>query len=362
MWRDELDSSLSSWRDSQWREWEERYASREREASVPELPLRSQVPERLPFAADGFDQVIYGGIPRQNVVLISGTPGSGKSLLVRQAALVAALGGVPTVVYTAEEHPYELVESYRRYFGVDITPFLSARLIRVVYLCYVCPKTSSFDVISLYDKPQKGLASDMYRSGRAGYKLSIVDSVSLLWSSAPSTARSIMVQLHGAAKASRQTALIVSQIGREEEGFGGPGVEHASDGLIQMRLGYYEGVLRRLLRVPKMRNSKHTPYQHVYEIESGLKLEWTKYAFGTYKLTVRDVPRERVVEMAKATAESYRAVAKVFESNWAETRELLKGKADELDSLHERLIIGIEQRAEELEGLEELSEEPSEGE
>jgi len=69
-------------------------------------------------------------------------------------------------------------------------------------------------------------------------------------------ARSIVMQLKRILAGLGCTAIFVSQVSAGEKGFGGPGVEHAVDGIVRLDLDEFEGQLYRSVIVWKMRDSK----------------------------------------------------------------------------------------------------------
>jgi len=62
------------------------------------------------------------------------------------------------------------------------------------------------------------------------------------------------------------TAFLVSQVSVTERGFGGPGVEHAVDGIIRLDLDEIDGELVRSIIIWKMRGTKHDMRRHPFEI------------------------------------------------------------------------------------------------
>ena len=54
----------------------------------------------FPTGVAGLDTLLGGGIPRRQMVIIAGTPGSGKTILCSQIAFLAAARGVPVVLGT----------------------------------------------------------------------------------------------------------------------------------------------------------------------------------------------------------------------------------------------------------------------
>lgn len=82
----------------------------------------------------------------------------------------------------------------------------------------------------------------------------------------PATARAVVMNLKRVLAGLGCTSILVSQISVGERGFGGPGVEHAADGIIRLDLDEVEGELRRSLIVWKMRGTSHSMRRHPFEI------------------------------------------------------------------------------------------------
>lgn len=76
--------------------------------------------EKVPTGLKGLDDVLRGGIPRGSLTLLSGGPGTGKTLIGMEILVRNALAGTPGVILTFEERDTAL----RRYaggFGWDLT-------------------------------------------------------------------------------------------------------------------------------------------------------------------------------------------------------------------------------------------------
>jgi circadian clock protein KaiC len=82
---------------------------------------------RAPSGIEGLDPVAGGGLPKGRVTLVSGTSGSGKTLLAVQF-LVAGIvdDGDPGVFVTFEERPQEIARNFRS-FGWDIEAWRDER-------------------------------------------------------------------------------------------------------------------------------------------------------------------------------------------------------------------------------------------
>jgi len=62
------------------------------------------------------------------------------------------------------------------------------------------------------------------------------------------------------------TGFLISQVSVTDRGFGGPGVEHAADGIIQLDLDEFQGELKRSIIVWKMRGTGHSMRRHPFNI------------------------------------------------------------------------------------------------
>jgi KaiC/GvpD/RAD55 family RecA-like ATPase len=62
------------------------------------------------------------------------------------------------------------------------------------------------------------------------------------------------------------TSILVSQVSVTERGFGGPGVEHAADGIVRLDLDEINGELVRSLVIWKMRGTSHSMKRHIFDI------------------------------------------------------------------------------------------------
>jgi RecA-superfamily ATPases implicated in signal transduction len=101
------------------------------------------------------------------------------------------------------------------------------------------------------------------------------------------------------------TAFFVSQVSVGERGFGGPGVEHAVDGIIRMDLDEIDGKLYRSIIIWKMRDTKISMVRHPMEIrDDGIVIEWDKYLKITpHYVKTEPLPQEEINEMKKAMEE-----------------------------------------------------------
>ena len=87
--------------------------------------------ERVKTGIPGFDEILDGGIPVRNVVLLAGGPGTGKSILGQQFLHSGLANGEPGVFVALEEHPVQVRVNAHR-FGWDFKKFEEEGLLAIV--------------------------------------------------------------------------------------------------------------------------------------------------------------------------------------------------------------------------------------
>ncbi len=230
--------------------------------------------QRVKTGIPGLDELLYGGIPKRNVVLISGGPGTGKSIMSQQYIYYGLQNGEPGIYVTLEEHPVAVRENMKN-FGWDVRPFEEKGMFAMIdgftagigraaeRERFVVPDPT--DVRALIDTIREAIQWIHENTGKYPVR-GVVDSVTTLYLTKPSVARSIVLQLKKVFSGYGITTFFVSQVSVSERGFGGPGVEHAVDGIIRLDLDEINGELKRSLIIWKMRGTKHDMRRHEFEI------------------------------------------------------------------------------------------------
>ena len=226
--------------------------------------------ERVVTGIPGFDDILNGGIPRRNVVLLAGGPGTGKSIFGYQYLYNGLKRGEHGILVALEEHPVQIRISMSQ-FGWDVTEY---------------EKTGEFAIVDAFTagigeaaKRERYVVRapddfqaliDVLKAAIREIKAErvVVDSVTTLYITKPVLARSMVLQLKKILSGMGCTSILVSQVSVTERGFGGPGVEHAADGIVRLDLDEIDGELRRSLIVWKMRGTAHSMKRHPFEITS----------------------------------------------------------------------------------------------
>jgi KaiC domain protein len=252
----------------------------------------------------GMDEILYGGIPERNIVLVSGGPGTGKSIMAKQFIYNGLTRGESGIFVALEEHPVSVLRSFH-HFGWDVTKYEKEGKFAIIDAFTggygSAAQKEKYVVKNIDDVKELG---EILRTAIKEMKATRVsiDSVSTLYLTKPAMARSIVMTLKRIISGLGCTAIFVSQVSVGERGFGGPGVEHAVDGIIRMDLDEVEGKMYRSIIVWKMRDTKISMVRHPMEItDNGIIVEWDKYLKITnFKAEIQPLPKEEVEEMKKS--------------------------------------------------------------
>ncbi len=224
--------------------------------------------ERVKTGIPGMDKILNGGIPRRNVVLLSGGPGTGKSIFGQQFLWNGLQVGEPAVFVALEEHPVQ-VRINMAQFGWDVRRYEQEGLFAMVdAFTGGIGEAAKRERYVVRDPTDVGLLTDVLRDAirDVGAQRGVIDSVSTLYLTKPAVARNVVMQLKRVLSGLGVTSILVSQVSVTERGFGGPGVEHAADGIIRLDLDEIDGELKRSLIVWKMRGTSHSMRRHPFEI------------------------------------------------------------------------------------------------
>jgi KaiC domain protein len=224
--------------------------------------------DRVLTGIPGFDEIVNGGIPKRNVVLLSGGPGTGKSIFGYQYLYNGLVRNQPGVLVVLEEHPVQIRLSMSQ-FGWDVSSYEEKGKFALVDAFTAgigeAAKREKY-VVRVPDDFQ--MLIDVLRTAikDVGAERVVIDSVTTLYITKPTLARSMILQLKKVLSGLGCTSILVSQVSVTERGFGGPGVEHAADGIIRLDLDEINGELKRSIIVWKMRGTSHSMKRHSFQI------------------------------------------------------------------------------------------------
>lgn len=221
--------------------------------------------ERLSLGVPALDEMLGGGIPAWDAVLVAGPAGSGKSALATQFIAAGLERDEPAVIAVFEERPKEYLERARALGEVDLDEMVRRGLLEVLYLR---PLDLSVDEVLL--EIQQAVA-------RLGAKRLSIDSLSgfelALAPTFREDFRESLYRMVGALTGAGVTVFMTMEVPQSftDLVFTPNLVSFLTDDLIVQRYIELDGQLRKAMMVVKMRGSVHSQDIRLYDVtESGL--------------------------------------------------------------------------------------------
>ncbi len=213
--------------------------------------------KRLKTGVEGIDALIDGGFPEGSVVLVAGTPGTGKTILGIQYLVEGAKNKEMGILISFEQERKDIIRQ-AACFGWDLEALEKKNLLRIVSMW-----PTSFDEVltkifkCLYFKPKR-LVVDSVTSVTFGMKEN----------------REAFHKMTEKLKKTGLTAMLTSELLSGQKGYSRDGVsEFVSDGLIVLNSREAAGEHKNLLRIEKMRSSRINKESHLYDIsDKGFQL------------------------------------------------------------------------------------------
>jgi circadian clock protein KaiC len=228
---------------------------------IPEQQGARRVPAsvRLATGVPGLDELMGGGIPAGDAVMLGGPAGSGKTTFATQFAAEGLRRGEAVVIVVFEEYPEEYLARAKAR-NHDIAAMIKAGNFRLIYLR---PLDLSVD---------ETLAEILEAVGQIGATRVVIDSLSgfqiALAPAFRDDFQESLYRLVGALTATGVTIFMTTEIvsGYPESSFTTERVSFITDDIIVQRFVEIDGVLRTVLAIHKMRGSSHSHDFITYEV------------------------------------------------------------------------------------------------
>ncbi|MCK4714074.1 MAG: AAA family ATPase [Candidatus Aenigmarchaeota archaeon] len=215
--------------------------------------------KRTKTGITGLDALIEGGFPEDSIVVVSGTPGTGKTIMGLQFLYEGAKNGEMGIYVSFEQEKKDIFRQAAQ-FGWDFAALEKKNMIRVFAMW-----PSSFDEVMskifkcLYYKPKR----------------LVVDSItSIAYTMGSNKNREAFHKMAEKLKDTNLTSILISEMLSGQDGFTRDGIsEFVGDGLILMKSVEAAGEHRNILRVEKMRSSMVNKESHIYQVaRNGIEL------------------------------------------------------------------------------------------
>ena len=237
----------------------------------------SRAVSKAPTGIPGFDEITHGGLPRGSVTLVSGGPGSGKTIFAMQSLVGAARNfGESSLFVSFEEGPDELIKSAGN-FGWTLTVAGAER--------GRGPSVTLFDGRPPEDMTQSGefdlnglLASLQEAIKQRPATRIVFDALDVLLGSLddPKSERREVYRIINWVRRLGLTAIITAKLDLDDLEAIAPRQSHLpylSASVVLLRNRLHGSSLTRTLRVAKYRGTAHSPNEHPLVIsESGIEV------------------------------------------------------------------------------------------
>jgi circadian clock protein KaiC len=222
--------------------------------------------KRLSSGVAELDQMLGGGIPAWDSILVTGPAGSGKSALASQFVDAGLKKGEPAVIAVFEEHPKEFL-AHSRSIAPSLEPMLHEGLLEVVYLR---PLDLSVDeaLLEIQAAVKRTRAQRLVIDSLSGFELALAPTFREEF-------RESLYRMVGALTGSGVTVFMTTEIAQSftDLRFSSDLISFLTDDVIVQRYVEIEGEIRKVMTVIKMRGSEHSKALRLYDVtRSGLVL------------------------------------------------------------------------------------------
>ncbi len=232
--------------------------------------------KRVKSGIPGLDQLLDGGIPERSLVLLSGGPGTGKTIFAQQFIWEGLSNNEGGVYVALGEHPIQ-VRTNMEIFGWNAKDYEKKGKLAIID-AFSAGLSRTNEKYIIQDIGDINEVTDVLRIAikNTSAKRVVIDPVTTLYINEPISARSVILQLKRVIVGLGCTAIFISETSPGEKGFGDPGVEQGADGIIRLDLDEKDGELIRSLVIWKMRGTSHSLKRHKFEItQNGITISQT---------------------------------------------------------------------------------------
>lgn len=221
--------------------------------------------ERVSTGNTELDTLLEGGFLMNNMILIAGNPGAGKTILSSNFIYQGALNNENGIYACFAETRKKLIQDMKK-FGIDFQSLIRRNKIEILDLSI----GSETEVQSALNQIFESITN--FRAKRL-----VIDSIAAMSMGLETEfeKRHLIRLLYRLILKTGCTTLAITDIPWNSTKIGESIEEFVADGIILMEHSYDETeTLRRTLRITKMRGTNHSKKTHRYSInENGLKIE-----------------------------------------------------------------------------------------
>ena len=234
--------------------------------------------DRVKTGIAGLDEILHGGIPKNQLALLTGTSGTGKTILCSQYIYKGVKEHNENGVYLSFEEPVNRIKGNVKSFGWDFETIEKAGKFAFI-------KYDPYRIEDVFD-----ILESTIREVNASRV--VIDSVSALGLHIRDSAelRRMIFNLSLILRRLNCTVILVSEIVPGTQGLSRYGVEEfVADSVIVLYYERINSIFSRAIQVWKLRGSSHSESMHPYKINSnGIVVNAKEEAFikNTPKLNI----------------------------------------------------------------------------
>jgi KaiC/GvpD/RAD55 family RecA-like ATPase len=213
-------------------------------------------PEMVKTGIHGLDEILGGGLPKDSIVLLSGTCGTGKSIFGMNFLIEGAIKGEPGIYIALEESPESNIEQMKL-FGWPVDELVKSKKLMILQ-----PELYNFDALltTIEDSIERIKAQRL-----------VIDAISIIgmYFEDPYKVRKSILQLGALLKKMKCTTIAIDEVEEGEPSLSAYGVEEfVVDGVIVLYLIKRSNIYLRAAVIRKMRGVNHSTKIHPMEIKS----------------------------------------------------------------------------------------------
>jgi circadian clock protein KaiC len=232
------------------------------------MPQKSAERDRCATGIEGLDTILYGGIPRANTILLTGSCGTGKTSLALEFLIHGAANDENSLFVSVTENSEKLLANIIPYRFFDRSLVKSGRLVfidlPIMYERLGMTKSElGTEEVDLLVAAISNLAEEL------GTKRLVIDSITSVCYKLKTSEkiRDFILKLGKALSDLDCTSILVGEVPASSNAYSAFGVEEAiADGIILMANMERRGDLLRTLQVIKMRGTMHSRAKYVLDL------------------------------------------------------------------------------------------------
>ncbi len=227
-------------------------------------PIVNNTMKKIDTGIEGFNKLLYGGLPKGRAYLVSGEPGTGKTMFSLQFLLTGVRQGEKAIYITIDERPEHIILDAEA-LGWDIQPYLNDGRLQIIDATkhFSTAKNKNFDV--------KKIVTDIigYVETSKATRLAIDPIAPLIFSddAFPDVVEYIRNLIFSIENNTGCTTLLTSYVPMGSEKVSSIGIEEfAASGIIVLKLVKLNNKRIRTIGVRKMRGTRIDLTEYSFEI------------------------------------------------------------------------------------------------